>query len=375
MSNSSLFECLENLELRMREIYLIMERATQLEVSDRDFYDTLCRAAQVLLCSHFEGYLRDVVTKIINDINDSEILFNQINESIQKDYCRNLVHFNESDKNSKENYSKVKNLQDVLGPLHVTINAQFIGNNENINPKKQHIERMANLFSVKDIFKDLECSITSNVFSNTNNENLILLDNLKSNMYYWSRSYPYLSTKDYLEINIPEGYKTKNFWVTFIDGFLKRRHDIVHGREIENTVGHTEILGDQIKINILLIAYTILISCNSNPLNHQCVGSSLENMIEHYSSEIVNKLENDLNIVSGSEFVYTLKNSLENIKLAYILDSNIFLVTAFIQGKKYCAEKKLYDDVEIEITFEINCIEDGKITQVDNIKLANEQII
>lgn len=376
MSDSSLFECLQDLELRMNEIHLIINNAEKIEDSDSDFYATLCRAAQVLLSSHFEGYLREVITKIINDINDSGILFNQINNNIQRDYCKNLVHFNENDKNSKENNNKIENLQKVLGSLQVNISPQFIAYayNENENPKTQYIDRLAKLFSLKDIFKDLEYSIASNVFLNTYQENIILLDKLKSNIYYWSSCYPYLSSKDYLEINIPDNQNKTNLWGSFIDLFLKRRHDIVHGRETNNTVGHTEILHDLIKINILLIAYTILISFHANPINQQCFGSSLENMIDSCSPCIINKVEIDLNMMNqGKSISYKINNISMTKMLNYSHDLNIFNATIIVMGEKYTTESESCE-LEVQFSFNRKNITDGNIPEIFNIKLLDELI-
>ena len=79
-------------------------------------------------------------------------------------------------------------------------------------------------------------------------------------------SYPYKMNLEFLEIDHSKA-DSDDLWEAFISGFLKRRHDIAHGVELENTVGHSTIESDKMKIKILLYAFTAFICVESNPID------------------------------------------------------------------------------------------------------------
>ena len=87
----------------------------------------------------------------------------------------------------------------------------------------------------------------------------------KNKLLTLTQAYPYNLTLEYLEID-QNNSTSGNLWNAFLSDMLKRRHDIAHGREIENASSSRQIKDDRIKVEILLYAFTTFICVNSNPI-------------------------------------------------------------------------------------------------------------
>lgn len=256
---------LASLNNRLSEIDLILEEAERYMDSNEVLYNTLCRSAQVLLCAHFEGYLKDLVKNSIDDINRFSS-FRVSNKKLKKHYCEHFLLIRKEDKNSKSLNNRVEEMILVFDELDTKFNVDYFSYSDNQNPKATVLDKIAEQFGIKSFFNKLKKSNLSVIFSNTLPKNRELSDVLKSKLLTSTEDYPYNLNLEYLEIDEASS-SSDDLWNAFLDDMLKRRHAIAHGREIENSSNLMQIKGDRIKIEVLLYAFTTFICVNSNPVN------------------------------------------------------------------------------------------------------------
>ncbi|MBT1710752.1 hypothetical protein KK062_21100 [Fulvivirgaceae bacterium PWU5] len=260
---------LVSLNKRLAEVDIILQEARQHSDDNADLYNSLCRSAQVLLCAHFEGYVKDLVKNALEDINLYSD-FRSSRSALKRRHCAYFVRVNAEEKDSKEHNKRVLELISEFEGLNAKFKKEIFSYSDNQNPKTSVLDKIAEQFGVKNFFKQLKKSNLDLVFSNTHTENLQLCQEIETLMLQRTSVYPYQTDLGYLEID-SEKSDSDNLWDVFISDFLKRRHGIAHGAELESTVGHSTIENDKTKIKVLLYAFTSFICIESNPANYTAV--------------------------------------------------------------------------------------------------------
>lgn len=251
-------EGLELLAERISEINLLLNEA-EAKQEDARLYAALCRSIQVLSISHFEGYIKDLVKNILDDLNQSSS-FKLSSNDLKFSYCRKfIVPLNDG----KDNVSKIKDLILVFDELDTKFDSAAF-HKPNKNPKESILNQIATSFGEKKIFKKLNNSDISNAFSNTDAENILLISELKLKLQNAIDDYPYIEDDTLLNINSTEVQDT--FWETFIQEILSERHKIAHG-SMNNSTDHSSIRSNILKMEILLISITYLLSIKGNPIS------------------------------------------------------------------------------------------------------------
>lgn len=253
---------LTSLNTRLKEIDLILKEAQKISETNQDLYNALCRSAQILLSAHFEGYLKELVKSAVDDINHFSN-FKSANFDLKKRFCEYFISPSKDEKNSKKTFEKVKELIEILDTLDTKFKREHFYS-DNSNPKESVLEKIAGQFGIENFFKKLQKSNLDIVFSNTNSDNSTLCETIKKHLLESTEKYPYEIDKSILEIDESKP-DSDNLWSTFLSNLLKRRHDIAHGREIENSVGHEIIDSDKTKIEILAYIFTVYICEKTNP--------------------------------------------------------------------------------------------------------------
>jgi hypothetical protein len=256
---------LESVSKRLSEIDLILEAAKENFEKNEELYHALCRSAQVLISAHFEGYIKELVRNSLEDINHFS-QFRFANKALKKTLCHYFLVANRDEKYSQVIYNKTQELTEVFSSLSVKFKKEYFQYLDHKNPKASILEKVAEQFGVKDIFRTIKNSNLDLVFSNTYPENLALREKIRAYLLEKTKTYPYEVQLDYLEIN-HQKVIADNLWDAFLSELLKRRHDIAHGTEIENSVGHALIESDKVKIEILIYAFTSFICLECNPIN------------------------------------------------------------------------------------------------------------
>lgn len=258
---------LTSLSNRLSEIDLILDEADNYLDSNQVLYNTLCRSAQVLLSAHFEGYLKDLVKNSLDDINRYSN-FKSTNTYLKRLYCEHFILIKKDDKNSKGLNKRVEEMISIFDELNTKFNKDYFSYRDNQNPKATVIDKIAEQYGIKKLFDKLTKSNLNILFSNTLSENTELKESLKNKLLDLTQTYPYNLTLEYLEID-QNNSTSGNLWNAFLSDMLKRRHDIAHGREIENASSSRKIKEDRIKVEILLYAFTTFICVNSNPATEE----------------------------------------------------------------------------------------------------------
>jgi hypothetical protein len=255
---------LVSLNTRLNEIDIILKEAKKNFEKNEPLYNALCRSAQILLSAHFEGYLKELVRNAIEDINTSST-FKASNPHLKRRFCDYFILTSpEIKKDSAVHNEKSTKLINILDNLETKFIKEYIVSYENNNPKATVIDKVAEQFGIKNFFEQLRKSDFNLIFSNTKSDNSKLSTKTKNYLLQKSNSFPYKIKLDFLGIN-DNAPNSDDLWNAFLSDFLKRRHDIAHGTETGNSVGHSALQEDKIKIQLLMYVFTAFICKNTNP--------------------------------------------------------------------------------------------------------------
>lgn len=252
-----------SLNNRFGEINLILNEAKSNFETNDSLYKALCRSTQVLLSAHFEGYLKELIKNALEDIN-SYSTFKNSNSFLKRRLCEHFI-IGSNEVVNKEKNLKVKELIEALDNLSIKFKREYFFYTENQNPKASVLDKISEQFGVKDFFKQLKKSNLDLIFSNTNAANIEVAQNIRTYLVESTENYPYTTTLNFLEIDTSKT-DSDNLWDAFLSNLLKRRHDIAHGTEIDNSAGHTTIEADKVKVEILIYAFTAFICQMTNPI-------------------------------------------------------------------------------------------------------------
>lgn len=253
---------IESLGKRFDEIDLILNEASKNFEKNDSLYKAFCRSAQVLLSAHFEGYLKELIRNSLEDINQYSS-FKNSNKELKKKLCEYYILAG-GEKGKGAYNLKVQEMIELFDNLDTKFKKEYFFGSDNNNPKASILERIAEQFGVKNFFSSLAKTNLSLVFSNTHPENIQLCNEFKEYLFKHTEIYPYTITLDFLEIDDEKA--DVDLWKDFLSGMLKRRHDIAHGTETDNAVGHKTIQSDRIKVEILIYAFTSYICLKCNPV-------------------------------------------------------------------------------------------------------------
>ena len=253
-----------SLNNRLHEIDIILNEAKVNIDTDEQLYNTLCRSAQVLLSAHFEGYLKELVNNALEDINHYSC-FRDANNELKRRFCEYFIFQTKDESKGRENHVRITELIGIFNNLDTKFKKEYFSSGENHNPKASVLDKIAAQFGIKDFFRQIKKSNLDLVFSNTNAENIEVCERIKNYLLSTTINYPYITELKIFEIDVNKN-DSDNLWDAFLSELLKRRHDIAHGKEIENSVGHSVIESDKVKIEILGYAFTAFICEKANPV-------------------------------------------------------------------------------------------------------------
>jgi hypothetical protein len=241
------------LEKRFQEIETLLEQAVN--NVDSPLYRVLCRSAHILLVSHFEGFIKDIVKDVLEDVNANSS-FKEAPVVVKRTFCEYYQKKNDNG----EYDEKIKNkLVEVFDELPVKFKVNPFLPEMNRNPSAEMLQQVLTKFGIKDFILTLKDSELYTVFENNRSDTLALRDRLKKSVLDGTKNFPYtVNSAIYkpLAINGATSRK-KTLWDTFVEELLANRHKIVHGEILENPTDHDEIENSLLKVEILLYAFVI----------------------------------------------------------------------------------------------------------------------
>ena len=252
----------DEIEKRFSEIDLLLKLAVEYE-SDFEIYKSLCRSANVLLVSHFEGLYKDISRDILDDLN-ANTHFYEVPKNIFNTHCQYYIHGVESQKSLDKVKQKLWTaFKDYPSKLH---SEPFLYV-DNKNPAPKIIESILERFGVKNFFWNLESSDLDIVFQNQKTKSIKLRNRLLKNLKNGTAFYPYaVTTSTYNPVEKLNIKKGTTLWEDFINNFLRDRHNIIHGNTMNNPNDHESLSDAKLKIEIILYAFILNICVAANPM-------------------------------------------------------------------------------------------------------------
>lgn len=235
MSQSFINFLLNELDTRWHEISILLETANKYEQKNQVLHDAICRSVCVLMVAHFEGFYKDLIKNIIEDLKINK-KFCELSNSIQRNYC-NIFIDSESSSHAKNRI--VESLIEKFKEVDILISYEPFLSNRNENPKPQVIETLFENIGIKKIFEILMSSDYEYVFQEENSSIEKRIQELTQLLDSYSYNYPYTYDKSYFNMNPISNKKSakRTLWEEFLDEINRRRHGIAHGSELGN--GHS----------------------------------------------------------------------------------------------------------------------------------------
>ena len=249
------YEFISSTDERWKEIPLLLDAAAR--GSSDDLRDALCRAATVLVVSHFEGFIKDAARAIVDDINKYST-FRNTPSQIKRVFCRSFTGANSS-KPTKEENEREERLIDLLDGLDTKLDADpFTGGTS--NPKPDVVERICNSLGASNFFALLNESKLDVAFSGTDSDVAELLGLMRTHLLDGVQEFPYKVKPSLFDMGKPHGKSRSGgggkatLWETFLDDLLEKRHVIAHGTSILNRLSDQEIRRLHTKTQLLMHA-------------------------------------------------------------------------------------------------------------------------
>lgn len=248
------FETANTIPLRMTEMHALVRTAHHYKNKDERLYDALCRSASVLLVSHIEGFLTDLVSSICIDLNYFVSDFSLMPDSIKRDFVYKLAFYEGVP--SKDIEKRVRVLTSFFEENSVPVNLGLIaaGDESRRNPSVRSIDKYFEPLGVNKIVSSLHTDFYQRAFEGSTGATYKLLRDCKasrSRVFSW----PYGGFSEN-EFKLPsrkgDPYAGTSLWVTFIEDILKRRHKIAHGSTMENNASSESLERDIAKAEALM---------------------------------------------------------------------------------------------------------------------------
>jgi len=253
----------DKMDERFNEIRALAELAAK-HLTEPLIYRSLCRSAHVLLVSHFEGIYKDICRDVVDDIN-TNIKFIEVKKDVFNTYCGYFIQKDEDSKSAQTIRLRLKETLEVY-PAKLKVEPFLFTDNK--NPAPAIIEAILNKFGINNFFWSIDGSDLDLVFEDQKSDTKRLRKRLWNYTKRNVSNYPYTVSEHFYSPIKKLGKKpSKTLWETFLNEFLKGRHDIIHGDTVSNPISHEDIIDAIIKIEILILAFIINVCSAATPLH------------------------------------------------------------------------------------------------------------
>lgn len=241
---------LSELDSRWNEISILLNTAKKYEETDQVLHDAICRSVSVLMVAHFEGFYKDLVKNIIEDIKANKE-FRDLSSAIQRCYCNVFI----DPKSASETQNRItESLIEKFKELNVSIAYEPFLFSKNQNPKPQIIVTIFENIGIKKIFEILESSEYEDIFQEENSFIEARISSLTELLSGYSADFPYKYDKVYFNMDPTAKGKRRTLWEEFLDEINRRRHGIAHGSDLGNVHSVENLVLTKNKIKCLELA-------------------------------------------------------------------------------------------------------------------------
>ncbi|WP_405119910.1 MAE_28990/MAE_18760 family HEPN-like nuclease [Pseudomonas leptonychotis] len=250
------------LEGKWKEVDTLIINAKQNKDTDLELYNAICRSTTVLIVAHLEGFTKDLVKSIINDLNRFSS-FQSLPKAIQRTYCSKYLGSPEGDKGYQ---GKIDTLATKFSAIDCKISHEPFFYSKNKNPTSNTIELAFSNFGITKVFGHLYESEIESVFSASPSEALELSEKIKRLAIESTNEFPYPTTSNDLNLT-KKNPKHKTLWEEFLEQINLKRHAIAHGNEYDNIDDVTELESRRVKVSVL--QYSLATIMANHLQNHE----------------------------------------------------------------------------------------------------------
>lgn len=263
--STATYELSRSIPARIGELRVLVDHASKCETEDESLYNAICRAAAVLMASHLEGFLKELVRSITLDLNFHIEEFSSMPLAMQRTFCMKIA-FYEGVSNA-EIEKRVTQLISFFSSNNVKVDMSAFPYKENANknPSPAFIDATLGAIGVPSVLAALKGGRFEAVFDGNHHTDYMLRRDLRryqSTLYH----FPYRALPPPYTFNRNKDKAEGSIWWEFINGVMNRRHSVAHGDTLENETSWSELRTDALKLEVLMFAI-IYHSCGFLGLN------------------------------------------------------------------------------------------------------------
>lgn len=252
--STAAFEAIGKVEPRIKELRTLVNAArVARDDGHEDTHNAICRSCAVLIASHIEGFIKDIVDSVRIDLNFHLKEFRFLPAALKREFCKKMAYY----EGVKESEVEKRTTQLVSffdrNTVPVELDAFPYLENVNKNPKPSRVDSSFEKFGVKGALDALGSDLLLGIFSDSAGSKFRArreIIRLKATLF----SFPYKSPS--IAIFVQSGGQKKknrdNLWHTFLEEILTRRHKIAHGDTLENPTTVEELEHDISKSEIII---------------------------------------------------------------------------------------------------------------------------
>lgn len=252
---TAVFEVAMTLPNRISEIDRIVDLAEKSKENEM-LYNTLCRAACVLLASHLEGFIKELTKSLISDLNYNLRAFSQMPDAVKNTFCQKIA-FYEGVK-SDEISSRTKQLISFFDNNTVAIDFHAFNYKEtqNKNPSGDMIDGALAKLGIPNALYSISGGKIENIFKNDPSWSYVIrreFRSFRSRMYDFPyRKLPARYEFNYRPLKEPAAGVSKTMWHDFVRDIMGRRHTIAHGDTMNSVATTAQLKEDTERLDVLM---------------------------------------------------------------------------------------------------------------------------
>ena len=222
-----MYDFLISIEDNWQEVNILISKAKEVKEPDENLYNALCRSITILIVSHMEGFMKNLVKNYIDELN-SKFEFKDLTKGVQRTYCLKYI----GDENQTD---KIEKLIEKFEEYNCNLSHEAFIFDKNKNPNVGIIQSIFKNFGINKVFTRFNKSdILNKVFENSLFRTNEIKETLKNDLKDRLSSFPFNLDEVIDKYELKKENTGSTLWEDFIKDMNQKRHNIVHGNEFSN---------------------------------------------------------------------------------------------------------------------------------------------
>lgn len=252
--STALFDLALSVPQRIAELNRLIDAAKRCEQDDEPLYNSICRSVSVLLASHLEGFLKELISSLIADMNSFRGGFSHMPAAMQRSFCEKIATYEGVERGDIEDRIRQLIAFFSKNSVPVDMSAFTYKDSANKNPTSAFIDSAMGKFGIPNIVSAVAGGKYDVIFDNDRFSTYILSRELRS---FRSRlfHYPYRNMPSVYRFRFRGGSgmsKVQSLWHAYIEEILIRRHSVAHGDTLDNETSWAALKMDVLKLEVLM---------------------------------------------------------------------------------------------------------------------------